>query len=139
MNRKFIVTGFIIKELMLIKRIDAIELAKRIGKTRTAIYLIQKREQIKDSHAAQIFDALGYTLKEVEEMDNDGLFSSKNNSVQSSKNIVIERLEELLKNTEKSLQEINKKQRERILALEEILKNKDIQINTLIGFLGGVK
>jgi Mor family transcriptional regulator len=75
MNRKFYINGVIIKKLMDTKGINALELSKRLNKTRTAIYLILQREQIKEFDAIKIIEALGFSVNEVEEMDNKGLFS----------------------------------------------------------------
>jgi hypothetical protein len=138
MNRKFYINGTIISELMRIRRINTSELAKRLGKTRSAVYIAQKSISLKDSIAQRILEELDYTMKEVEEMDSKGLFLEINNPINSAKSLEIDGLKELLKNTEKSLREINEKQSERIVNLEESLKNKDIQIHKLIGMLGGV-
>lgn len=139
MNRKFYINGEIISELMRIRRINASELAKRLGKTRSAVYLAQKSISIKDSIAEKILQELDYTMKEVEEMDRKGLFLEINNPTNTVKSLEIDGLKELLKNTEKSLREINEKQSERIANLEESLKSKDNQIHTLINLLGIAK
>ena len=139
MNRKFYINGVIISELMRIRRINTSELAKRLGKTRSAVYIAQKSISLKDSIAESILKELDFTMKEVEEMDDRGLFLEVNNITKTAKSLEIESLKELLKNNETTFQEVNFKQNERILNLEGQLKSKENQINTLIGLLAGAK
>lgn len=136
MNRKFFISGLIIRKLMTFKNVSMGELAERMNRTRASIHLIRNRGHVKDSLAQDILEKLNFTMEEVEKMDEAGVFLDSFIPFGDDKVLELEEVNKSLKNTEKSLQEVIKKQNEYITSLEENLKNKDTQIATLITLLG---
>lgn len=82
MNRIFFLSGLKVSRLMQIHGLTSLDFAQKLNRTRQASYDIQKREIIKDADAYKILEALGFLLKEVEDMDNKGFFNSTTSSVE---------------------------------------------------------
>lgn len=139
MNRKFFLSGVIVSKLMNLKDVSVIELASRLNKTQQAVSQIRRRDIIKDADAIKILSAFGLSFEEVENMDDEGIFQEKKYNSHLTKKPEIELLNELFAKTESFFRETTEKQGERIAYLEDSLKSKDIQINTLIGLLGASK
>lgn len=138
MNTKFFVSGLIVSKLMSIKKMTALELAEKMGKTRTAIYLIMQRPVIKDLDAEKIIEAIGFEMDEVIELDRKGKF----NGIAVQPDVVLidepqnEYLKTKLENIEAFFASENAYLREQSKLKDEDLRRKDMVIQDLVSQLG---
>lgn len=135
MNKRLVLTGQIIEQLMKSKYMTPLDLANKLGITRSAVYDIKKRKRIKDYDAGRILKALGYTMQQVEKMDDAGLFDSSDTLIESLNDFEEGYSIEFLKMNHNMLQETNITLNEKNKALEAELIQKNKRIDTLIDLL----
>jgi transcriptional regulator with XRE-family HTH domain len=124
--------GIIIKELISEKKLSVTIIAKRMGVNRQNVYNALNKHTMTVEELEKYAKAFEIDISEIESR-------IKVLNKPEIDTVETEYLKELFKKLEKSLREIIEKQSEHILNLEESLKSKDNQINTLIGLLGGAK
>ena len=135
MNKRLVLTGPIVEHLMAITHISPKDLAEKLGISRSAVYLMTKREYLKSSRVDELLDAFGYTLEEIEKICEEGSLRSVEISHQSAKNSLAELSLEILKENQILLKEINLTLNGKIKVLEEELIQKNKRIETLFDLL----
>ena len=125
MNRTYHV-GLIIKELISEKKLSASIIAQRMGVNRQNVYNAMNKHTMTIEELEIYAKAFDMDIVEIEsriEVLNKPVFKD------------IDYLKEIFEKAENVFREINEQQCKRIVNLEDQLRNKEKQINSLIGLL----